>query len=408
MAQCLVMAPLSSLHLNGADSLADIFSQLFVVRLPGASAPGFLFIALRNLPPYNTQLIFVHECCDMFHSRPLAFHCLLLTLLVGSLCLSLSLGSMTVELNQLIDVVFGRLRGEVVTGTADMVVWQIRMPRVCLSLLVGACLAVSGAMVQGLFRNPLADPSLIGVSGGAAVGAAFAIVLGGTWGWFAPSWNLPLFAFIGGALVTALVYRLGVGALGTSVATMLLAGVAINAMTSACISYLATTAEDVRLRNLVYWLMGSFNVASWEKVSWVAPFALLSLAMIPVLWKGLNALLLGESEARHLGIRVERLRLWVIVLAALAVGVSVASVGVIGFVGLVVPHIVRLMLGPDHRWLLSGSALLGATLLSLADLAARLVVEPQELPVGVLTAALGAPFFLFLVVQRRRGQMYGV
>ena len=344
----------------------------------------------------------------MLHSRPLVFHCLLLLLLIASVSLSLSLGSITVPVAELVDVIFGRLGGEAITGTADMVVWQIRLPRVCLAVLVGACLAVSGAMVQGLFRNPLADPSLIGVSGGAAVGAAIAIVLGGTWGWFSPSWNLPLFAFIGGALVTALVYRLGVGPLGTSVATMLLAGVAINAMTSACISYLATTAEDVRLRNLVYWLMGSFNVASWEKVSWVAPFALLSLVMIPLLWKGLNALLLGESEARHLGIQVERLRLRVIVLAALAVGVSVASVGVIGFVGLVVPHIVRLVLGPDHRWLLPGSALLGAALLSLADLAARLVVEPQELPVGVLTAALGAPFFLFLVVQRRRGQLYGV
>ena len=344
----------------------------------------------------------------MFHSRPLEFHCLLLMLLIASVSLSLSLGSITVPVAELVDVIFGRLGGEAITGTADMVVWQIRLPRVCLAVLVGACLAVSGAMVQGLFRNPLADPSLIGVSGGAAVGAAIAIVLGGTWGWFSPSWNLPLFAFIGGALVTALVYRLGVGPLGTSVATMLLAGLAINAMTSACISYLATTAEDVRLRNLVYWLMGSFNVASWEKVSWVAPFALLSLVMIPLLWKGLNALLLGESEARHLGIQVERLRLRVIVLAALAVGVSVASVGVIGFVGLVVPHIVRLVLGPDHRWLLPGSALLGAALLSLADLAARLVVEPQELPVGVLTAALGAPFFLFLVVQRRRGQLYGV
>ncbi|RLU01182.1 FecCD family ABC transporter permease [Ketobacter sp.] len=344
----------------------------------------------------------------MFQTRPLAFHCLLLLLLLGSFILSLSLGSMTVATGSLVEVLLGRLSGDVVTGTADMVIWQIRMPRVCLSILVGACLAMSGAMVQGLFRNPLADPSLIGVSGGAAVGAALAIVLGGSWSWFAPDWNLPLFAFMGGALVTALVYRLGVGPLGTSVATMLLAGVAINAMTSACISYLATTAEDVRLRNLVYWLMGSFNVASWQKVSWVAPFALLSLLMIPFLWKGLNALLLGESEARHLGIQVERLRRRVIILAALAVGVSVASVGVIGFVGLVVPHIVRLMLGPDHRWLLTGSALLGAALLSLADLAARLVVEPLELPVGVLTAALGAPFFLFLVVQRRRGQMYGV
>ncbi len=344
----------------------------------------------------------------MFHTRPLAFYCLLLMLLLLSIGLSLSLGSITVPVGELVDVMLGRLSGEAVEGMADMVVWQIRLPRVCLSVLVGACLALSGAMVQGLFRNPLADPSLIGVSGGAAVGAAVAIVLGSSWSWLAFSWNLPLFAFLGGAAVTALVYRLGVGPLGTSVATMLLAGVAINAMTSACISYLATTAEDVRLRNLVYWLMGSFNVASWQKVAWVAPFALLSLAMIPALWKGLNALLLGESEARHLGIPVERLRRWVILLAALAVGVSVASVGVIGFVGLVVPHIVRLMLGPDHRWLLPGSALLGAALLSLADLAARMVVEPQELPVGVLTAVLGAPFFLFLVVQRRRGMIYGV
>lgn len=344
----------------------------------------------------------------MFYSRPLVLQFLLFLLLLLSVGLSLSLGSITVPLTDLVQVLTGRASNQDGLATAELVIWQIRMPRVCLSVLVGACLALSGAMVQGLFRNPLADPSLIGVSGGAAVGAAVAIVLGGTWSWFTPSWNLPLFAFVGGTLVTALVYRLGVGPLGTSVATMLLAGVAINAMTSACISYLATTAEDVRLRNLVYWLMGSFNVASWEKVMWVAPFTLLSLLTIPKLWRGLNALLLGESEARHLGIRVERLRLVVIVLAALTVGVSVASVGVIGFVGLVVPHIVRLMLGPDHRWLLPASALLGAALLSLADLAARLVVEPLELPVGVLTAVLGAPFFLFLVMQRRRGQLYGV
>ncbi|AUM13901.1 FecCD family ABC transporter permease [Ketobacter alkanivorans] len=344
----------------------------------------------------------------MFHTRPVAFLLLLFGLLLLSILLSLSLGSVEVPLGELVQVIMNRLAGNPEQSTADLVIWQIRMPRVCLSVLVGVCLALSGAMVQGLFRNPLADPSLIGVSGGAAVGAALAIVLGASFSPFAASWNLPVFAFLGGTLVTALVYRLGVGPMGTSVATMLLAGVAINAMTSACISYLATTAEDVRLRNLVYWLMGSFNVASWEKVLWVAPFTLLSLLMIPKLWKGLNALLLGESEARHLGVVVKRLRLWVILLAALAVGVSVAAVGVIGFVGLVVPHIVRLMLGPDHRWLLPGAALLGATLLSLADLAARTVVEPLELPVGVLTAVLGAPFFLFLVVQRRRGQLYGL
>jgi iron complex transport system permease protein len=347
----------------------------------------------------------------MFHSRPSLFLLILICILLCSVVLSLSLGTVSVSLPELFGVLWGRISaGPSPTSatTADLVIWQIRLPRVTLSVLVGCCLALSGAMVQGLFRNPLADPSLIGVSGGAAVGAAFAIVLGSSWDLFAASWSLPLFAFIGGSLVTALVYRLGVGPMGTSVATMLLAGVAINAMTSAGISYLATVAEDVRLRNLVYWLMGSFNVSSWEKVMWVAPFTLLSLVMIPALWKGLNALLLGESEARHLGIVVERLRFIVILVAAMVVGVSVAAVGVIGFVGLVVPHIVRLLLGPDHRWLLPCSAVLGAALLSLADLAARTVVEPLELPVGVLTAVLGAPFFLFLVVQRRKGQLYGV
>ncbi|MAR91440.1 MAG: iron ABC transporter permease [Pseudomonadota bacterium] len=344
----------------------------------------------------------------MFHSRPWLLLILLAGLLLVSVLASLSQGSLAVTPTELWQVFSDRLQGQATGTTQDLVIWQIRLPRVTLSVLVGACLALSGALVQGLFRNPLADPSLIGVSGGAAVGAALAIVLGGSVGGLAGAWTVPLLAFVGGTLVTALVYRLGVGPLGTSVATMLLAGVAINAMTSAFISFLATTAEDVRLRNLVYWLMGSFNVASWQKVLWVAPFTLMSMLMIPALWRGLNALLLGESEARHLGFAVERLRRWVIVLAALTVGVSVAAVGVIGFVGLVVPHIVRMLLGPDHRWLLPAATLLGAALLSLADLAARLLVEPLELPIGVLTAVLGAPFFLFLVMQRRRGQLYGL
>lgn len=344
----------------------------------------------------------------MFHSRPHLLILILSLALVGSVMASLGMGSVSVSVSEWGRVIWNHLQvSEVPATTADLVIWQIRLPRVVLAVLVGACLALSGAMVQGLFRNPLADPSLIGVSGGAAVGAACAIVLGAQISWLPADLMLPLCAFIGGSLVTALVYRLGVGPLGTSVATMLLAGVAVNAMTSASISYLATVAEDVRLRNLVYWLMGSFNVSSWDKVLWVSPLLLLALMVIPWIWKGLNALLLGESEARHLGVSVVRLRWLVIVTAALTVGVSVAAVGMIGFVGLVVPHIIRLMIGPDHRWLLPASALLGAALLSLADLAARTLVQPQELPVGVLTAALGAPFFLFLVVQRRQGVVYG-
>lgn len=339
----------------------------------------------------------------MLHHHPRLLVLLLCALLLCALLAGLMLGSVAVNLADLGAVLLARLQGQPVSASmVDLVIWEIRLPRVILSALVGAALALSGALVQGLFRNPLADPSLIGVSGGAALGAALAIVLGGSVTFLSGPWMQPLLAFAGGGLVTALVYRLGVGPLGTSVATMLLAGVAINAMTGACISYLSTVAEDARLRNLVFWLMGSFNAASWAKVLWVAPFTVLTLLLIPRLWQGLNALLLGESEARHLGFSVERLRQTVILLTALTVGAAVSAVGMIGFVGLVVPHVVRLLLGPDHRWLLPCSALLGASLLCLADLAARLLVQPQELAIGVLTALLGGPFFLFLIVRRRR------
>ncbi|MFZ5601191.1 MAG: FecCD family ABC transporter permease, partial [Pseudomonadota bacterium] len=267
----------------------------------------------------------------MLRSHPLLLLLILLALLLVALAASLSLGAVNVPLAESLGVIVRHLAGAPAeASTADLVIWQIRLPRVLLSVLVGAALAVSGALVQGLFRNPLADPSLIGVSGGAAVGAAIAIVLGGVvegaLGLGNAQWLLPLLAFAGGGAVTALVYRLGVSPLGTSVATMLLAGVAINAMTGACISYLSTVAEDARLRNLVFWLMGSFNAASWPKVVWVAPFTLLILVMIPFVWRGLNALLLGESEARHLGFSVERLRWRVILVTALAVGAAVAAV----------------------------------------------------------------------------------
>lgn len=376
-----------------------------MVHLPGF-APAFSFPLVR-FAPYNTRLVHIWPLF-MLHHRPRLLLVLLSLLLLVALAAGLMLGTVPVSLTDVL-VVIGSHLGvtDRVPGMADLVIWEIRLPRVLLSVLVGAALALSGALVQGLFRNPLADPSLIGVSGGAAVGAAFAIVLGGAVSFLSGPWMLPLLAFAGGAGVTALVYRLGVSPLGTSVATMLLAGVAINAMTGACISYLSTVAEDARLRNLIFWLMGSFNTASWTKVAWVLPFTLLSLLMIPRLWKGLNALLLGESEARHLGFSVERLRREVILVTALAVGAAVAAVGMIGFVGLVVPHIVRLLLGPDHRWLLPCTALLGATLLCLADVAARMLVQPQELAIGVLTALLGAPFFLFLIVQRRKGELYG-
>ncbi len=260
--------------------------------------------------------------------------------------------------------------------------------------------------MQGLFRNPLADPGIIGVSGGAALGAALAIVL------LAPLGQqlqatigvglLPLLAFLGGALTTTLVYLLGTREGGTSVTVMLLAGVAITALSGAVIGLLTYLADDQMLRNLSLWQMGTLAAGKPADVA----LALLTLAAL--LWlfmrdaNPLNALLLGEGEARHLGVNVQSLKRRLILLTAAGVGVAVAVSGMIGFVGLVVPHLVRLLAGPNHVRLLPLSALLGAALLLAADMLARTLLAPAELPVGIITALLGAPFFIWLLVKGRR------
>jgi iron complex transport system permease protein len=258
--------------------------------------------------------------------------------------------------------------------------------------------------MQGLFRNPLADPGLVGVSSGAALGAAAAIV-GST---FVPAlpqvWQpyvLSMFAFLGGLAVTLLVYRLGRRDGQTRVATMLLAGIALTALAGAIVGLFTYLADDTTLRSLTFWNLGSLNGASYAGL-W--PLLLITLAVggwLPRRATALNALLLGESEARHLGFDVERIKRELVVCTALGVGAAVAAAGLIGFVGLVVPHLMRLLVGPDHRLLLPASALAGATLLLLADVAARLVIAPAELPIGIVTALLGAPFFLFLLLRER-------
>ena len=287
---------------------------------------------------------------------------------------------------------------------AELIVGQIRMPRTLLGLAVGAVLALCGVAMQGLFRNPLADPGLIGVSSGAALGAAVAIVGGAAMGGmpevFAP-YLLSLCAFLGGLVVTALVYRLGRRNGQTSVTTMLLAGIALNALAFACIGLFTYLADDATLRTLTFWNLGSLNGASYARL-W--PLLLVTLAValwLPRRAQALNALLLGESEARHLGVAVERLKRELVFCTALGVGAAVAAAGMIGFIGLVVPHLVRLLVGPDHRVLLPASALAGASLLLLADLFARLILSPAELPIGIVTALIGAPFFLYLLLRGR-------
>ena len=285
------------------------------------------------------------------------------------------------------------------------VLLTIRMPRVILGLLVGAALGISGAAVQGLFRNPLASPGLIGISSGAGLAAVLVIVLGATllegltqlFG----RYTLPLAAFVGGALTTLLIYRLSTVNGRTQVSTMLLAGVAINALAGAAIGFMTFIATDEQLRSITFWNLGSLGGATWRSISMVAPFILLTIIMVPFLAKQLNALLLGEAEAGHLGINVETTKRITVLLVALAVGASVSVAGVIGFIGLVVPHLLRLMVGPDHRVVLPGSALLGAIILLFADLLARTIAVPAELPIGILTAVLGAPFFLWLLIKQR-------
>jgi iron complex transport system permease protein len=286
-----------------------------------------------------------------------------------------------------------------------IIIYDIRMPRVVLGVLIGAALAVSGAVMQGLFRNPLADPGLVGVSAGAGLGAVSMIVLGGTA--LAPVsallgiYALPAAAFLGGLAVTLVLYRISTRRGQTSVATMLLAGIALAALAGAAMGLLIFMADDRQLRDLTFWNLGSLAGATWIKIAAVGPVIALALATAPFLARGLNALALGETTAHHLGIPVQRFKYVAIVAVAAATGVSVAVSGGIGFVGIVVPHLLRLLIGPDNRYLLPASALLGASLLLVADAISRTVVAPAELPIGVVTAAAGAPFFLWILLRKR-------
>ncbi|WP_108649190.1 FecCD family ABC transporter permease [Dongshaea marina] len=324
-------------------------------------------------------------------------------LLCAAAVLSLATGPISISLGEsLKSLLPDQQQG---ANSFALVIQQIRLPRTLLCICVGGILALCGTVMQGLFRNPLADPGIIGVSGGAALGAAVAIVLLAPLQTQYPELmqlvNLPLAAFIGGLITTLLVYRLGRSPWGTSIMLMLLAGIAISALSGAGIGLLSYLASDSMLRDLSLWQMGSLSRASWPQLG-------LCVTAFGVLWwmfqrdaRALNALLLGDAEAAHLGIRVNALKRRLIFLSAIGVGITVSVAGIIGFIGLVIPHLGRMLSGPDHRSLLSISALLGALLLLLADMLARVIVSPAELPVGIITALLGAPFFLMLLCQQR-------
>ena len=314
--------------------------------------------------------------------------------LAGAAALALAIGAMPIDLAGLFDDE-ARLQ--------RMVFAEIRAPRVVLAGFVGAALALSGAALQGLFRNPLADPGLIGVSSGAALGAVAMIVLGGAValpGVLAP-FALPLAAVLGAMLVTLFLYAFASRYGQFSIVTIVLVGIAVNALAGVGIGAFQYLSDDAQLRTLTFWMMGSFGRANWPAV---APAVLLvAVAGLPLFLvaRGLDLLQLGESEAYHLGIEVKRLKRRIVLCAAAAVGAGVALSGMIGFVGLVVPHLVRLAIGAGHGFVLPCSALLGAALTILADLLARTAAAPAEIPVSLVTSAIGAPFFLWLIARAR-------
>ena len=318
---------------------------------------------------------------------------LLAAALLGALALALAIGAMPMS--------FADILGEE-TALQRLVFIEIRAPRVALAGLVGAVLAVSGAALQGLFRNPLADPGLIGVSSGAALGAVAVIVLGsGRLAGPLTAYALPLAAMLGAVLVTLFLWAFAARYGQFSIVTILLVGIAVNALAAVGLGAFQYLSDEGQLRTLTFWMLGSFGRANWPTV---LPAALaMAAAAAPLFFatRALDLMQLGESEAFHLGVAVQRLKRRVILCAAAAVGAGVALSGIIGFVGLVVPHLVRLLLGASHRWVLPGAALLGAALTVLADLLARTVAAPAEVPVSLVTSALGAPFFLWLIARVR-------
>jgi iron complex transport system permease protein len=322
--------------------------------------------------------------------------------LLGAMLVALGMGAADIGPRAVVGIVLDHLgfrTGLDYSATQDAVLWSIRLPRVLLGAVVGAGLAVTGAAFQGIFRNPLADPQLIGVSSGAALGAVVAVLsLEGLLGAVAG----PLGGVLGATAAVLVVYGSARHQGRTEVVTLVLAGFAVAAIGSASAGFISVAADDPRLGGVLFYTLGSLAVATWRLLWITTPFVVAALIVIPMLGRQLDLVLLGEREAAHLGVAVDRLRAAVIAAGVLAVGASVAAAGVIGFVGLLVPHAIRLVSGPGHRTLLPASALGGAILVVLADLVARTVASPFEVPVGLLTAIVGGPVFLALLRRTRR------
>ncbi|MCL5677213.1 MAG: iron ABC transporter permease [Firmicutes bacterium] len=295
--------------------------------------------------------------------------------------------------------------GRAQTGAAA-IVWDLRLPRVALAALVGAGLSLAGAGFQGLFRNPLADPFILGISSGGALGAALAIIASMQFHWLGVQ-AIPIAAFLASLLTVGLVYGLARAPGRLSSLNLILAGVAVSAFLSAALAFLISVSSDPVQKAISFWLVGGFSSASWRHVAMAGPYVGAGALTLLLLGRDINLLSLGEETAQQLGVRLAAVQLWLVVAASLATAASVAVTGVIGFVGLVMPHLTRLWVGPDHRWLLPASALSGAVFLVLADTLGRTLFSPLEVRVGIITGLVGGPFFLYLLRRNLRGGVSG-
>lgn len=330
----------------------------------------------------------------------------LIVLLVAAMLLSVGIGGVKIAPVQTIAIIgktIGIPHNVSFSDTQEAVLLSIRLPRVILGMLAGASLAVAGAAMQGLFRNPLADPGLIGISSGASMTAVIALVAGaGIFAGKAGFYLLSGVTFFGALITAIIVYRLSLLNGRVIISTMLLAGIAINALTSAVTGVFTYSANDAQLRSVTFWMLGSLGGASWTNVTGLLPFTLLPILILPRMGKALNAFSLGEETAVHLGVRTEQTKQLIILLSTLCVGATVSVTGVISFVGLVIPHIIRMIAGPNHRYTLGLSALAGAALLTFADLISRTLLAPAEVPIGIITSLVGAPFFMYILIKEKK------
>ena len=328
---------------------------------------------------------------------------------------STTIGPVKISILQIIDILFEsinintNLSSSEISQAFKTVVIDIRLPRILMGIIVGIALGISGAILQGLFRNPLIDPGFIGVSSGAAIGAMFVIMFSqliAIENNFYIQFLLPVFAMSGGLSTTILVYKMSQMSGKTNIMAMLLSGIAVNAFSGSIIGFLVYRASDMELRSFTFWTLGSLDNSNWLIVSIAVVAILIPIIVSFKLRKKLDIFMLGDAEAGYLGLNIEKLKKRIIFISALMVGVTVAFCGMIGFIGLVTPHLVRLIMGPSHKTLIIGSAILGAIILILADFISRIIIAPAQLPIGIITSALGAPFFLWLIISQKQKIRY--